>query len=164
SVGQILMNKEVMNIPLLRENLTNTFRELLKYDCVPIVNENDSVETDEIKFGDNDTLSAVVSTFVKADRLIILTDIDALYDANPTKDPNAKPIHFVEEITDEIRALAGDTTSNKGTGGMITKIRAAEIATANGTQMHIVSGSDPKIIFDVLDGKTVGTTFKAKVK
>ncbi len=159
NMGQILMNKEVLQIPSLKANLTNTFKALLRYGCVPVVNENDSVEVDEIKFGDNDTLSAVVASCVKADRLIILTDIDALYTANPAHDPDAKPIRVVEKITDDVRALAGDTISNKGTGGMITKIRAAEIATGSGTQMHIVCGHDPRIIFDVIENKEVGTKF-----
>lgn len=161
TVGQILLNKEVVDVPQMKENVTNTFSALLEYDCVPIVNENDSVEVEEIKFGDNDTLSAVVATFVHADKLIILTDVDALYDANPTEDDSARPIRTVEVIDDYIRGLAGDTTSDKGTGGMITKIRAAEIATSAGTDMYIALGSKPEIIFDILEGKRVGTLFKA---
>ena len=162
NVGQILLNKEVMDVPKMSENVTNTFNALLEYDCIPIVNENDSVEVEEIKIGDNDTLSAVVSSLIHADKLIILTDVDALYDDNPAENEMARPIRTVEVIDDYIRGLAGDTNSNKGTGGMITKIHAAEIATAAGVDMYITSGSNPEVVYDIIQGKRIGTLFKAK--
>lgn len=162
NVGQILLNREVMDVPQMKENVINTFNALLEYDCIPIVNENDSVEVEEIKIGDNDTLSAVVAAYLKADKLIILTDVDALYDGDPTENKLARPIRTVEVIDDYIRGLAGDTNSNKGTGGMITKIRAAEIAVAAGTDMYITHGSKPEAIYDILEGKRVGTLFKAQ--
>lgn len=162
NVGQILLNKEVEDLPKMRENVTNTFNALLEYDCIPIVNENDSVEVEEIKFGDNDTLSAVVASFMNADKLVILTDVDALYDGNPAENESARPICTVDVIDDYIRGLAGDTVSNKGTGGMITKIKAAEIATEAGIDMYITAGSHPESLYDILQGKRVGTLFKGK--
>jgi glutamate 5-kinase len=160
-VGQILLTKDVVENPERKNNVINTFNELLNYGCVPIVNENDSVEVEEIKFGENDTLSAIVAYCVKADLLILLTDIDALYDSDPRNNPNAKPIKVVEIIDDNIRTLAGEAGSDKGTGGMITKIKAAEIAMEHGIDMYIASGSNPEILYDILDGKEVGTLFKA---
>lgn len=160
-VAQILLTKDVVEIPDRKENVINTFNELIKYGCVPIVNENDTVEVEEIKFGDNDTLSAIVAYCIKADLLILLTDIDALYDSDPKINPNAKPISIVENIDDKIHALAGEAGSDLGTGGMITKIKAAEIANSHNIDMYIASGSNPEIIYDILDGKEVGTLFKA---
>ena len=161
-VGQILLTKDVVENEERKQNVINTFHELLQYGCIPIVNENDSVEVEEIKFGDNDTLSAVVAVCIEADLLILLTDIDALYSGDPRKDPTAKPIPVVTEITDAIRALAGDAGSDKGTGGMITKIHAAEIANAAGIPMQIASGADPDILYEILDGKEIGTRFLPK--
>lgn len=162
-VGQILLTKDVTSSKERRTNVINTFNALLEYGCIPIVNENDSVEVEEIKFGDNDTLSAIVADCVKADLLILLTDIDALYDGDPRSNPNAEKIHIVEEITDHIRQIAGAPGSNKGTGGMSTKIKAAEIACENGIPMMIGSGEDPEIIYDFLEGKPkTGTYFKPK--
>lgn len=160
-VAQILLTKDVVENPERKNNVINTFNELLEYGCVPIVNENDSVEVEEIKFGDNDTLSAIVAYCIKADLLILLSDIDALYDSDPRKNPNAKPISVVDKIDDNIRMLAGEAGSDMGTGGMITKIKAAEIATEHGINMYIALGSSPEIIYDILDGKEVGTLFKA---
>ena len=164
NVGQILLTRDATENRDRRENVINTFNALLDYGCVPIVNENDSVEVEEIKFGDNDTLSAIVATCVEADILIILSDIHNLCDSDPRKNPNAKPIYVVKEITDEIRALAGDTSTSVGTGGMITKIRAAEIATEKGIPMYIAHGKNPEILYDILDKKQVGTLFCAKEK
>ncbi len=162
-VAQILLTKDVMDVPERKENVINTFRALLDYGCIPIVNENDSVEVEEIKFGDNDTLSAMVACCTEADKLIMMTDIDGLYTGNPKTDPTAKRIPEVSVIDDSVRALAGDTGSDKGTGGMITKIRAAEIATAEGIDVYIVSGSDPYAMYDIIEeGKHSGTHFTAK--
>ncbi|MBO5298735.1 MAG: glutamate 5-kinase [Clostridia bacterium] len=161
NVGQILLNKQVIDIPSLKENVTNTFNALLEYDCVPIVNENDSVEVEEIKIGENDTLSALVATFIGADKLIMLTDVDAFYDGSPD-DEASRPIPVIEVIDDRIRQLAGGAGSDKGTGGMFTKVSAAEIATSAGIDVHIVFGKKPDLIYDVLDGKRAGTVFKKK--
>ena len=127
---------------------------------MPIVNENDSISAEQIEFGDNDTLSAIVAKLVGADLLIILSDIDGLYDKDPST-PEAKLISRVEGVTDEVRALAGGAGSNRGTGGMITKLAAAEIANGAGIDMFILNGSDPFIIYDLLDGKKVGTLFNS---
>lgn len=162
-VGQILLTKDVTSREERRNNVINTFNALLGYGCIPIVNENDSVEVEEIKFGDNDTLSAIVAECIAADLLILLTDIDALYDGDPRENPNAAKIHIVEEITDHIRRIAGAPGSNKGTGGMSTKVKAAAIATEQGIPMYIGSGENPEIIYDFLEGKPgIGTYFKAK--
>ena len=161
NVGQILLNKQVIDIPALKENVTNTFNALLDYDCIPIVNENDSVEVEEIKIGENDTLSALVATFIGADQLIMLTDVDAFYDGAPD-DEGSRPIPVIETIDDRIRQLAGGAGSDKGTGGMFTKVSAADIATSAGIDVHIVYGKKPDLIYDVLDGKRAGTVFKKK--
>ncbi len=160
NVGQILLNKQVIDIPALKENVTNTFNALLEYGCVPIVNENDSVEVEEIKIGENDTLSAIVATFIGADKLIMLTDVDAFYDGAPD-DENSRPIPVIKEIDERIKSLAGGAGSSKGTGGMATKVAAAEIATAAGIDVHIIYGKDPSLIYDVLNGKRAGTLFKS---
>lgn len=162
-VAQILLTKDVMDVAERKENVINTFNALIDYGCIPIVNENDSVEVEEIKFGDNDTLSAMVACCTNADKLILMTDIDGLYDGDPRSNPNAKRIPEVTDITDSIRALAGDTGSDKGTGGMITKIRAAEIATARGIDVYIVSGEDPTAMYDIIEeGRHSGTHFSPK--
>ena len=126
---------------------------------MPIVNANDTISTEEIGFSDNDNLSAVVAVLLKADLLIILTDIDALYDKNPKEFPDAKPIHSVYEINDEIIAMAGDKGSSFGTGGMLTKISAASLCMENGIDMAIVDGSEPLNINDVIEGQNIGTLF-----
>lgn len=161
-IGQILLTKDVMINDARRQNVTNTFNTLLKMGCIPVVNENDSVEVAEIKFGDNDTLSAIVADCIKADLLILLTDIDALYDGDPRKNPNAKKIDVVETLSADIENLAGDAGSDRGTGGMATKIAAAKIATEKGITVAIGNGKDPDIIYDFIDGKNPGTIFKAK--
>lgn len=163
-VGQILLTRDVMDNATRKENVVNTFEELLSYGCIPIVNENDSVEVEEIKFGDNDTLSAIVASCIRADLLILMTDTEGLYDSNPKTNPDAKLIPVVDKITDEIRNLAGDTSTDKGTGGMITKIKAADIATNVGITTLVISGSDPTIIYDIIDGKDCGTKFTANKK
>ena len=162
SVAQLLLTKDVVDNEVLKTNAVNTFETLLGFGVIPIVNENDSISAEQIEFGDNDTLSALVAKLTDADILVLLSDIDGLYDDNPNTNPNAKLIDFVEDIDDNIRALAGDAGSARGTGGMITKITAATIATEAGIDMFIMNGSDPDIIYDFVDGKKVGTHFKAK--
>lgn len=158
-VSQILMTRDIIDSPKRAQNVINTFEKLLSLQVIPIVNENDSVSVEELEFGDNDTLSALVAKLAKADALIILTDIDGLYDDDPRKNPDAKLIPVVEEIDDTIKSLAQGKGSTLGTGGMITKIHAAEIATEAGIPVHILNGADPNILYDLFDGKAVGTVF-----
>lgn len=161
-VGQLLITKDDVDHPDRRDNLIQTFDKLFYFGAIPIINENDAVAVDEIVYGDNDTLSAVVATLIGADALVILTETDGLYDANPDTVPGAKRLPVVEEITEEIRALAGDSISGFGTGGMITKLSAAEIATRNGIDTYIIGGKDPYDIYGLLEGKDIGTHFKAR--
>ncbi len=143
-------------------NSRNTFLALLEHKVIPIVNENDVVAIDELKIGDNDNLSALVAGIVDADLLIILSDVDGLYTANPQKDPNAKLVHEVTDITPEIEASAGDAGSKVGTGGMFTKIQAAKMATSSGIHMVIASGEDKDAIRRILDGEEIGTLFVSR--
>lgn len=162
SVAQILLTRYAVETVQKRQNVINTLEELLSMNIIPIVNENDTVAIDELEgnnFGDNDMLSAIVSGLVKADRLIILTDIDGLYDCNPKTNPNAKKLDVVERITHEVLAMASGTGSNRGTGGMITKLQAADYATQRGTEVFVINGSDPNVLYDVIDGKNIGTRF-----
>ncbi|MEG1932943.1 MAG: glutamate 5-kinase, partial [Pygmaiobacter sp.] len=142
-----------------RRNIENTLQRLLDYDVVPIVNENDTIATEEIQIGDNDTLSAIVATLAKADRLILLSDIEGLYDANPKENPSAKLIPFVEEIDESILALAGGAGSAFGTGGMQTKLRAGLLANGAGIPMIIMDGRCPELLYDAVEGRPVGTWF-----
>ena len=139
----------------------NTFETLFKYNVIPIVNENDSVAVEELVYGDNDTLSAVTAKLVYADILIILSDIDGLYDRNP-QDRDAKIIPVVHEITEDIVKAAGGSGSAVGTGGMATKITAAKIAVESGIDMVIVNGKHTELIYNVLEGKPEGTLFLGK--
>ena len=157
-VGQVLLTKDVVTNEKMHKNAVNTFVKLLNFGVIPIVNENDTVSTDEIEFGDNDTLSAYVSNIVKADLLILLTDIDGLYDKNPAES-GATLIPEVTEITDAVKKMAGGAGSKLGTGGMETKILAAEIAAKHGTQTLIISGEKPSLLYDVFEGAEVGTHF-----
>ena len=148
-----------------RENILNTIDELLSMGIIPIINENDTVATDELdgnNFGDNDMLSAIVARIVAADRLIILTDIDGLYTSNPRSNPNAEKISVVRKINGEIMEMAAGSGSNRGTGGMITKLHAADYATKRGIQVHVVSGDTPSTLYKVFDGEQVGTVFLAQ--
>ena len=160
--GQLLITKSDIENDQRRENLENTFEKLFEYGAVPIVNENDSVATEEIVYGDNDSLSAIVARLIHADKLIILSDIDGLFDENPTENPDARLIPVVEEINEEIEALCGGSGSNRGTGGMITKIHAAKITTGAGIPTVIMNGSDPQDIYKLIDGHCIGTLFIAK--
>ncbi len=162
TVGQILMTKDVVTNPERNEHAVNTFSALLEHNVLPIVNENDSVSVDEIKFGDNDTLSAIVAKLIGADALIILSDIDGLYDKDPRTNENARIIPQVNEITEEIKNMACGAGSKRGTGGMITKLTAAEIATAEGISVVIANGNDPHIIYRILEGNEIGTIFTGK--
>ncbi len=163
-VAQILLTSEDFGVEEKRANLRNTFSALLENGIIPIVNENDSVSYTEIEsekkiFGDNDTLSAVVAVMCGADKLIILSDIEGLYDANPRVYPGAKLIHTVENIDDSVTALANGAGTARGTGGMVTKLEAAKFATDNGIDMYINLGCRPERIYDILDGKDTGTKF-----
>lgn len=160
-LAQVLMTKYTMMNDISRENAQNTFRELLDMHIIPIVNENDTVSTDEIEFGDNDTLSALVAALIHADLLILLSDIDGLYTDDPSKNPEASFIGIVGKIDQSICNMGKDSATGCGTGGMATKISAARIATDSGADMVIVNGSDVQILQDVLAGKNVGTLFKA---
>lgn len=158
-VAQILLTKDVSENPIPRQNAINTFETLLSMNCVPIVNENDTVAFEEIEFGDNDTLSAHVAVLCKADALVILSDIDGLYDSNPRENPNARLVPTVAKIDDRIRAMAGGAGSDFGTGGVITKIKAAEIVCKNGIPMFIINGDNPERLYDLFEGQHIGTYF-----
>ena len=162
--SQILMTKSTITDSEARVNAHITFLELLNLGSVPIVNENDTIATDEIKVGDNDTLSAIVASLVDADLLILLSDIDGLYTDDPRKNIEAKFIEEVGQIDDKILALGKDTSSNVGTGGMNTKLHAAIISTYSGADMLIASASRLENIADIIAGKNVGTLFKANKK
>ena len=135
---------------------------MFEYGVIPIVNENDVISTYEIEFGDNDTLSAYVAKLVEADLLVILSDIDGFFDSNPQENPDAKLISVVEEINDEILSLAGGAGSRRGTGGMRTKLSAAQLVLDAGIDMIIANGKRLENIYDIVDGKNVGTLFKSK--
>ncbi len=158
-VAQILITKNVLEDSERKTNAINAFNTLLSWGVVPIVNENDVISTAEIEFGDNDTLSAVVAELIGADELIILSDIDGLFDKDPAKYEDAKLIPVVHKVTDELKMAAGGAGTNRGTGGMVTKLIAAEKAINAGIEMVIINGKDPKTIYDVLEGKQVGTKF-----
>ena len=159
--AQVLLTRDCVDDRLRRMNIENAFERLLDMGALPIINENDTVAVEEIVFGDNDTLSALVAREVRADALIILTDIDGLHERNPREDPTAPLIHVVEAITSHTREIAGGTGSSRGTGGMITKIEAADIATRQGITTAIIDGSDPEDIYRLLDGEEIGTVFLA---
>lgn len=163
-VAQILLTRDVIEIPVRKEAAENTFNTLLRMGCIPIVNENDAVSTDElVKFGGNDILSAHVANLCSADILLNLSDIDGLYDRDPRRDPNAKFIERVENI-DDILSFAEGAGTERGTGGMEAKITAARMVTEKGIPMFIMNGHDPEILYDLLDGKRVGTYFVANKK
>ena len=162
TVAQILMTKEVLTTPERRVAAENTFGRLLEMRCIPIVNENDSVSTDELtKFGGNDILSAYVAKLCRADLLINMSDVDGLYDSDPRSNPDARLISRVDDI-DAIVAGAGDAGTERGTGGMIAKLRAAKLVTEDGIPMFILNGHDPEILYTLMDGGHVGTYFTAK--
>ena len=159
TVAQVLLTGEDVEDAARHQNFINTIDRLLALGVLPIVNENDTVATAEISVGDNDTLGAVVATCVKADLLVLLSDIDGLYTADPRKNPDARLIPQVEAITPEIIALAGGAGSGLGTGGMATKLKAAQMVTEVGSSMVITNGDRPESLYDIVDGKAVGTRF-----
>lgn len=161
--AQILMTKNTIVDNLNRYNAHNTFSELLRMGAIPIVNENDTIATYEIEFGDNDTLSAVVAALVEADLLILLSDIDGLYTDDPRKNPDAEFISQVDELTDDLMDMGKDSTgSSVGTGGMNTKLIAARIATKSNVDMVIANSQDIGVLHRILDGRQEGTLFVAK--
>ncbi|MBQ8352880.1 MAG: glutamate 5-kinase [Clostridia bacterium] len=162
TVGQVLLTGADFTHEERLENLKNTMERLLALGALPIINENDTIATDEIKVGDNDTLSALVASSLQADLLVILSDIDGLYTADPHKDKNAVRIERVRELTPEIMALGGGEGSSLGTGGMRTKLHAAEICMAAGVDTVIASGEDPTILYKLVAGESVGTLFGGK--
>ena len=167
TIAQILLNAEDIKQEEKKENLTNTFNSLLEMGIIPIVNENDSVSYTEIQsedrlFGDNDMLSAVVAVLCKAKRLIILSDIDGFYDSDPRLYPNAKLIGRIEQIDGQATSLAGGAGSRRGTGGMKTKLQAATLASSQGTDTVITNGKKPEALYDIMNGKQVGTIFVGK--
>ena len=159
TVSQLLITGDDMRSEQRHRNFTNTLDRLLELGAMPIINENDTVATDEIGIGDNDTLAAIVAESVGADLLVLLSDIDGLYTADPHKNPDAVLIRHVSEINDEVRALAGVSGSGLGTGGMITKLHAAELCLGCGCTMVIANGESSEVLYDILDGKDVGTRF-----
>ena len=164
TIAQVLVTKGVITNEISRANAENTMQELLDLGVIPIVNENDVVSTDQIQngnFGDNDTLSALVAEMVGADLLILLSDIDGLYTDNPRNNPDAQFISCVEKIDEDLLSCAKGPDSAFGTGGMTTKLAAAEIANEAGTDMVIANGDDPVNVIRILEGKEVGTLFKA---
>lgn len=164
TVAQILITGADIANEMRHQNFKNTVTRLLEFGALPIINENDTVATDEIVIGDNDTLGAVVAVSVGAELLILLSDIEGLYTADPHKDPGARLITQVDEITEEILQLGEGKGSMLGTGGMKTKLHAAEIATAAGIDMVIANGREPDILYDIVSGNPAGTFFKGKRK
>lgn len=169
SVGQILLTRDDVELPDGKQNLINTFSSLLELGVIPIVNENDSVCFEEIEsehkvFGDNDTLSAVVAVLVGADTLVLLSDIDGLYEEDPRINPRARLVREVRVLDDDLRRIAGGAGTGLGTGGMVTKLAAAELAMENGVDMIITNGQDPETLYAILDGDQVGTLFAGRKK
>ena len=159
TVAQLLLTGSDFRQDDRYHNFQNTMRRLLELEVLPIINENDTIATEEIKVGDNDTLSAMVAVSVGADRLILLSDIDGLYTSDPHKDPAAVLIPEVRSLTDEILSLGGGEGSTLGTGGMRTKLQAAGLCMDAGCEMVILNGATPSLLYDLFDGKTVGTRF-----
>jgi len=164
TVAQILMTGADFDNPERYENFSNTMDRLLEFGVLPIMNENDTIATSEIKVGDNDTLSAITAVGAHADLLILLSDINGLYTADPHTNPNATLITEVTEITEHLMKLAGSAGTEFGTGGMITKLNAAQICMDSGIDMMITNGSNPSVLYDIFDGKSVGTLFTRKEK
>ena len=162
TVAQILLTADDVENETRRTNFENTMERLLELRVLPVINENDTIGTSEIRVGDNDTLAAIVANATNADLLILLSDIDGLYTANPREDPEARLIPVVSEITPALEALAGGEGSALGTGGMVTKIRAAKMVTERGCDMVIMNGANVALLYDLLEGKNVGTRFLGK--
>ena len=162
TVAQLLITREDIACEKRHTNFSNTLNRLLELGAFPILNENDTIATDEIVIGDNDTLAAIVAQSVKADLLVLLSDIDGLYTADPHSNPDAELIHRVHKIDADVMALAGVSSTTLGTGGMVTKLRAAEICLSCGCDMVIANGKNPHLLYDILEGREVGTRFTEK--
>lgn len=162
TVAQLLMTGADLKNEERHKNFSNTLNRLLELDVIPIINENDTVATEEIVIGDNDTLAAIVAESIDADVLVLFSDIDGLYTADPHKNSDAKLIRTVREIDADVEALAGGKGTELGTGGMVTKITAAKICMACGCDMIITNGNNPASLYDVIEGKEVGTRFIGK--
>ena len=162
TVAQLLITGDDVASAERHENFSNTINRLLELDALPIINENDTVATAELGIGDNDTLAAIVAQSVSADLLVLLSDIDGLYTADPHTAPNAKLISKVTVLDESITALAGGSNGKQGTGGMVTKLHAAKICMGCGCDMVIANGANPENLYDILDGKAVGTRFTEK--
>lgn len=161
NIGQVLLTYDVITDQIKHTNAENTFAKLLEFGAVPIVNENDTVATDEIVVGDNDRLSAMVASICKADLLIMLSDIDGFFDSDPRKNPNAKRIPIVTKVDNDVESKAGDAGSNFGTGGMSTKITAVQICHKENIDTVIANAEDPQILYNILNGEDIGTLFVA---
>ena len=161
-VAQLLLTGDVLDDELRRTNVINTFSKLAELGCIPIVNENDTVAVEEIEFGDNDALSALVAKLIGADALVILSDIDGLYDSDPRKNKHACLIHEVPVFTRDIFRMAGGAGTSQGTGGMYTKIQAAEICVHSGIDMVIAKSTIPEVLERIMDGENIGTFFKGE--
>ena len=162
-VGQLLITApDIADGGSRKANFHNTMDRLLELGALPVINENDTVSTEEIAVGDNDTLSAIVAATVSADLLVLLSDIDGLYDGDPRKNPDAKLIPTVAAIDERIIALGGGSGSSLGTGGMATKLLAAQIAVGAGCEMVIANGEKPELLYDIVAGKPIGTRFLVK--
>ncbi len=161
TVAQMLLTGEDLESDERRTNFQNTLYRLLELGALPIVNENDTVATEEIAVGDNDTLAAIVAKCAGADLLVLLSDIDGLFTADPRKDPDARLIPLVEELTPQVYALAGEKGSDLACGGMATKLKAAKTAMENGFDMVISNGQRPEELYDIVEGVPVGTLFKS---
>ena len=159
TVAQLLITADNLSNETRHANFTNTLNRLLELGAVPVINENDTVATDEIVIGDNDTLAAMVAESVEANLLVLLSDIDGLYTADPHADPTARLLPVVHRVDDGVRALAGVSSTDQGTGGMVTKLRAAEICLNCGCEMVIANGREPTLLYDIVEGKPVGTRF-----
>ncbi len=159
TVAQLLITADNLTNEIRHRNFTNTLTRLLELGVVPVINENDTVATEEIVIGDNDTLAARVAESVGAQLLILLSDIDGLYTADPHADPNARLLPVVHRVDEDIKKLAGVSSTTQGTGGMVTKLRAAEICLDCGCEMVIANGNNPAALYDIVEGKPVGTRF-----
>ena len=167
-VGQILFTKDIIDFPISRKNMITALDTLLSKKVIPIINENDAVSVEELdhstRFGDNDTLSAIVAQIIDAELLVILSDIDGLYDKNPRTHSDANLLHYISNITAEVKEMAQGKGYEFSKGGMGTKLKAAEIILGYGASMIIASAQDPSILFSLLEGQTVGTLFSTEAK
>ncbi|MBW6477840.1 MAG: glutamate 5-kinase [Bacteroidales bacterium] len=163
-VAQVLLTRDIVTVADRRTNASNTLEALMMMDVIPIINENDTVAVDEIVIGDNDTLSAHVACLIKADLLILMSDIDGLFSADPRIDPDAIIIPMITEITEKIERTASGSGSGFGTGGMLTKISAAKLCSQEGITVSIINGTNPEILNEIMAGKPIGTLFYWKTK